>query len=247
MPSNEAKVSPPHVARRSDLGAAPRSEEPPPALTNKSCFRVLLGDAKWSLLSPAVQRRFERELAEGERRIFVGQVLKTSHTRLGLVIARLAALIGSPLPDSLGAVGPATVVVTESAHHRGQIWTRIYPRNRGQPQAISSVKRFSGPTGLEEYLGYGLVMRLTLDVEKGALVFRSAGYALELSRLEVGLPRWLSPGDCTIMHRDLGQGRFLFTLELAHPWLGRLIAQEAELYELNVSQKPRESLRNEPM
>ena len=90
---------------------------------------------------------------------------------------------------------------------------------------IQSVKRFAGPTGLEEYLGLGLVMRLTLHEEAGRLVFLSAGYAIELAGRAFALPAWLSPGHCTVVHRDETDERFSFTLTLDHPRLGRLVHQ----------------------
>ena len=41
------------------------------------------------------------------------------------------------------------------------------------------------------------------------------------------LPSWLTPGDLTVTHSDLGGGTFRFTLEIIHPRFGRLIRQSA--------------------
>ena len=92
---------------------------------------------------------------------------------------------------------------------------------------IHSSKRFAGPTGLEEYVGFGVSMALRISVEQEALVFRSVGYSLQLGRLRLPLPRWLTPGDLTVTHRDLGGGAFRFTLEIIHPRFGLLIRQSA--------------------
>jgi len=195
-------------------------------------FQRLLGPAAWSALPPAVRCRFSRALATGHRRVFEGRVVMTKLTRAGAILARLARLVGGPLPDQDGATGPAVVLVTESPGLGGQIWTRTYARPGGFPQTINSVKRFAGPTWLEEYLGHGLVMRLTLGVETGALVFRSAGYDLAVAGLRLPIPRALTPGTCTITHRDLGSGRFAFELELTHPWAGLLVRQVAHFEEV---------------
>ncbi len=219
------------------LLVAPRAPERAPvecatdgATDNR--FRALVGELAWRRLPHAVQRRFARHVAAGEARFFRGEVVETRLTWAGRTLARLARLIGGPLPETDRATGPATVLVTENPELGGQVWTRTYTRAGRFPQTINSVKRFSGPTGLEEYLGYGLVMRLRLGVEDGCLVFRSAGYDVELGGWRVAVPRCLTPGTCTITHRDLGGGVFAFTLELVHPRLGRLALQVAHFEEV---------------
>jgi len=119
------------------------------------------------------------------------------------------------------------VTVTEDAASGGQIWTRICARSNGFPQVIHSAKRFAGPTGLEEYVGYGISMALRISVEREALVFRSVHYSLQAGRLRMVLPSWLTPGDLTVTHSDLGGGTFRFTLEIIHPRFGKLIRQSA--------------------
>jgi hypothetical protein len=70
-------------------------------------------------------------------------------------------------------------------------------------------------------------MSLRVTVEAGALVFRSAAYFLELGRWRLPIPRALHPGRMQIEHRDEGGGSFAFTLELTHPFFGRLVQQIA--------------------
>ena len=112
---------------------------------------------------------------------------------------RLARLIGGPLPTGTETGVPMVVTVTEDAASGGQIWTRICARTRGFPQVIHSSKRFAGPTGLEEYVGYGVSMALRISVEHEALVFRSVGYALQVGRLRLPLPPLADAGRS---HRD---------------------------------------------
>jgi hypothetical protein len=122
---------------------------------------------------------------------------------------------------------PSVVTVTEDIANKGQHWTRLYARRRGFPQVVHSSKRFAGPTGLEDYVGYGVSMALRISVEHEALVFRSAGYALQIGPLRLPLPDRLTPGDLTVTHSDLGGGTFRFTLEIVHPRFGKLIRQSA--------------------
>jgi hypothetical protein len=109
----------------------------------------------------------------------------------------------------------------------GQVWTRLYARRNGFPQVIHSSKRFSGTTGLEEHVGLGIAMALTIHVVNGALVFRSAGYFLQVGRWRIPLPTWLTPGTISVTHEERGGGYFLFKLEVMHPFFGLLIVQSA--------------------
>lgn len=190
-------------------------------------YRNLLGEARWRALPHDVRRRFSKHLAAGAATIYRGEVVATELSRAGWLLAQLARLVGGPLPYIADATGPAVVTVTEEPALHGQIWSRQYARPGRFPQVIHSAKRFTGPTGLEEYLGLGLVMRLAVSVENATLVFRSHGYAIEIGRLALAVPRWLCPGDCEIRHRAETDGRFSFELTLAHPVLGPLIHQVA--------------------
>lgn len=190
-------------------------------------FHALLADADWGRLPVSIWRRFSRKLADGATIVYVGEIEEAYLSRAGWWFAQAARLIGGPLPTSSVTGVPMIVAVTEDAASGGQIWTRIVGRAHGFPQVIHSAKRFAGPTGLEEYLGFGLSMALRLAVADGALEFRSTGYAIELVGIRLSLPEWLTPGDLTVTHSDLGEGAFRFTLDIVHPRFGRILRQSA--------------------
>lgn len=192
-------------------------------------FRALIPERDWAGLSPAVRRRFGKRLSAGASAVYVGRVVAMRVSRVGWLAARSARLLGSPLPLERETGHAAVVTVTEDPDGGGQIWTRLYARASGFPQVIHSAKRFAGPTGLEEHVGAGVGMSLTVSVVEGALVFRSARYFVACLGRRVSLPGWLTPGRLTVTHSDAqeAEGAFRFTLEIRHPWLGRLIRQEA--------------------
>jgi Domain of unknown function (DUF4166) len=190
-------------------------------------FRALLSDEDWGRLPVAIWRRFSKRLGEGKTVVYVGEVDDAGFSALGWWVAQIARVIGGPLPTVCETGVPIIVTVTEDAESGGQIWTRICARRNGFPQVIHSAKRFAGPTGLEEYVGFGVSMALEISVANEALCFRSAGYALQLGRLRLPLPQWLTPGELTVTHADLGCGAFRFTLEIVHPRFGMLLRQSA--------------------
>lgn len=194
-------------------------------------FRSLLGVDAWAELPQSVRSRFSKRIGPGMAVTYRGEVVATELSRSGRMLAFLSRAIGAPLPLTNGAVGKAAVVVREN-ENGGQIWQRTYERRGRLPQVVCSTKRFRGPTGLEEYVGFGIGMALRVTVVGGQLVFRSEHYFLELGRRRIQLPRLLSPGVMEIVHRDEsdrpGQPfAFSFRLTLLHPWFGRLVYQLA--------------------
>jgi Domain of unknown function (DUF4166) len=206
---------------------APRDE---PALGDLR-FRALMREADWLALPLSIRRRFSKRLAGGATVVYVGETLTNDMSRAGWLLAQAARLIGGPLPLVREPHAPSVVTVTEDVATRGQHWTRLYARRRGFPQVVHSSKRFAGPTGLEEYVGYGVGMALTIHVEESALIFRAAHYFVQFGRWRMRLPHWASPGDLAVTHAELGDGRFLFKLDVVHPRLGRLICQTAAFQE----------------
>ena len=213
-------------------------------------FRALTSEADWAALPLPIRRRFSKRLADGNTAVFTGEVIETQMSRAGWWLAQAARLIGGPLPLSRDAHVPSVVTVTEDIVTKGQHWTRLYARRRGFPQVVHSSKRFAGPTGLEEYVGCGVGMALTIHVEahvpekwepvfreghaqkqEYALVFRAAHYFFQVGRFRLRLPAWATPGALAVTHAELGDGRFLFKLDITHPRLGRLICQTAAFRE----------------
>jgi hypothetical protein len=194
-------------------------------------FRALIAEGDWAALPAAVRRRFSKRLGDGNTAVYVGKVVETRMSRAGWLLAQALRLIGGPLPTAREAGVPAVVAVTEDEGSGGQIWTRLYARRRGFPQVIHSCKRFCGPTGIEEHVGYGVGMALKVAVEDRALVFRSGRYFVDFGRRRVVLPAWATPGALTVRHSEVAGEGFIFTLEIVHPRLGLLIRQVASFRE----------------
>ncbi len=190
-------------------------------------FRALIDPQLWQQLPRPIQRRFSVKLAHAQSLVFVGEVAETQMTAVGRLFGFLGRFIGSPLPLAPGGRAAAAVMVTEDEAIGGQLWTRAYSRPGAFPQVIHSAKRFAGATGLEECVGCGVGMDLTLHVAHRALVFRSAGYFLRCGRWRLPLPSFLMPGRIEVAHREERDGRFSFTLSVRHPLFGEVIRQVA--------------------
>src|SRR5262249_9313416 len=216
---------------RGPVEPEPRSE-PRPELGDLR-FRALMTEAEWFSLPLAIRRRFSKRLAGGQTIVYAGEILESRMSRAGWCLAQAARFIGGPLPLTRGTPGrrirgPVVPVAsggtgTEGMAPHGHIWTRLYARRKGFPQIIHSSKRFSGPTGLEEYVGWGIGMTLEVYAREGALVFRSKNYFLEAFGRRLFLPDWLTPGTLYVTHAELPDGKFSFILQIFHPRFGLLL------------------------
>ena len=206
---------------------APPVPEPAPEPAYDSRFRRLVGNAAWDELCPAIRRRFSKRLQGTAVALYAGEIVETRLNLAGQLLSQACRLIGAPLPLYRDAGVPAVVVVSEDGMTGGQRWTRVYHRRRGTPQVVNSAKTFAGPTGLEELVGGGIGMALAASAAEDRLVFASTHYFVKLGRRRLPLPKALCPGRTTVTHRDLGEGRFAFDLEVVHPWFGVLVHQHA--------------------
>jgi hypothetical protein len=189
-----------------------------------SGLRDLLGPAAWGRLPPAVRRRFATHAAAE----YVGTFEVVHASRMGLLIAQLCRLIGTPVVPHTGRNVSACVSVIPEL--RGTCWVRKYHWPHGT-STVRSTKVIDARDGLIEVLSAGLCMALEVFERDGALHFVSRRYFFELPlpgagrTMRFALPHWLSPGITHVEHRDEGGGCFRFTMRVQHGLLGETYYQ----------------------
>ncbi len=188
-------------------------------------FRALLGEAAWAQLPAAVRARFDTA-SHAASRVFPG-AMDVRMNWLGWLFAQAARLLGSPLAPWPGEAVPVSVCVRRDPLG-GVHWERVYAYPGRAPVSIVSMKLIAPDGSLLEVTRGGIGMRLALAVEDGALVFRSTGYFCRIGGWLAPLPDLLTPGRCTVVHRDLGGGRFRFSLSFRHPLAGETIVNAGE-------------------
>ena len=187
-------------------------------------FKALLGSTVWDGLPAAVQGRFACP-AEGSAICYPGAMTVQAST-IGWMIAQACRLLGTPLAPWTGE--GVVVDVTVRRDGSALVWDRLYHFPGRAPVSVSSRKIIDARDGLLEVVRGGLGMALTVTPIEQGLQFQSRHYFLTLGSMRIPIPHLLTPGVATVVHRDLGHGRFLFSLAFVHPWLGRTLYQEGE-------------------
>lgn len=177
---------------------------------------ALLGPAAWGRLPAAVRRRF----AAGHAPAIYRGHLDMRCSALGRLLAWLVKPLQSPLAAANARGVPTTVSVR--AVGAGVLWERQFEGGVGR---VCSTKALDRDGRLQERTRGGLGMSLEVFEQDGALVFESRCYFLEMGVLRLAVPKWLSPGTCRVEHRDLGAGRFRFSLSMTHPLWGETFHQ----------------------
>ena len=188
-------------------------------------FRAMLGEAAWAELPAAVRARFDAA-SHASPREFPG-AMQVRMNWLGWLFAQSCRAVGSPLAPRAAEAVPVKVLVRREPMG-GVSWERTYAYPGRAPLSIISTKLAAADGALLEVTRGGIGMRLTLGVEAGALVFRSAGYFWRIGPWLAPLPNLLTPGRCTVVHRDLGAGRFHFSLRFDHPLAGETIVNAGD-------------------
>ena len=226
--SNWQNIEKDFATQKSSFESVPLTRQ---ALLKSLRYPTLVGD-EWGTLPLSVQIRFVKSFNYRKVIVYQGRIHKTRLSKIGLILAKLSKFIGSPLPQDNNIRGPATVIVKEARNFDGQYWTRVYPSSKTFPQVIQSVKRFAGPTGLEEIISKHIGIALDVHVKEKTLSFVSNHYFLLLGKKRIVLPRFLSPGRLVVEHRETGPKRFRYSFCLHHPVLGELIYQTAIFEEI---------------
>lgn len=190
----------------------------------QSTIQKQLG-ADWQKLHPSVRQRFAQDPAEGEHIFYRGVMEQIECSRAGRLFAWLTRLVGNPLTPYRGHFIKMDVILHKRPGKSGVYWQRTYYYPERAPYTVTSVKREGRKGEMLECVGGGFGMVLDVTAENGELHFRSTRYFWQLGRLRVPLPHWLSPGVTHVVHTDLGDGRFRFTIRMIHRQLGQTFYQ----------------------
>lgn len=183
-----------------------------------------LGDA-WGELHPAIQKRFARDPSESEHIFYRGKMETIERSRAGKWFAFLTTYIGNPLTPYNGTDVPMDVVLHRQHGKSGIFWRRTYYYPSRKPYTVSSAKCETAAGEMQECVGGGFGMALKVYVEGGNLHFRSTRYFWRLANMRFTLPHLLTPGETHVVHEEVGEGWFRFTISMDHPRLGRTFYQ----------------------
>ncbi len=187
-------------------------------------LKAQLGDS-WNALHPNIQRRFGIEPVRGESILYEGTMLEMRRSFMGWLFAMLTRVIGNPLSPHAGKDIPMEVRLQKKDGQQGVYWQRTYFIPNKKPYVVTSSKQQGKDGSMLECVGCGFGMKLNVFAQDKALHFMSAYYFFTLLGYRIPLPHWISPGQTHVVHKDMGDGDFSFTISMQHPMLGETFYQ----------------------
>lgn len=184
----------------------------------------------WHQLHPNVQRRFNRLPTEHKPIIYKGVMKQVQRSKAGWLFAFLTRIIGNPLTPYQAQNVPMTVELSTKPGKKGVYWKRTYLFDNRKAYTVTSVKKDEDGR-MMECVGGGFGMFLDIYAHEGALHFKSTRFFWKFLKFYIPLPHLITPGRTHVIHKDLGQGKFLFTISMDHPILGQTFFQTGTFHD----------------
>ncbi len=180
----------------------------------------------WSKLNPNIQERFASEPELGENIIYEGVMQTIRCSKMGGLFAHFTRIIGNPLTPYEGKDIPMEVELFKKPNKSGVYWQRTYHYPNKKPYVVTSVKRESYNGKMMECVGGGFGMLLKVYEQDSNLHFESYRYFWKFIGMRIPLPHCITTGKTHVIHTDLGNGDFRFTISMVHKQLGETFYQD---------------------
>lgn len=209
------------------------------ALTNRSCstlhvidntYRYLLGNKYWGKIKPEIRKRFSVKPTEDGCICYAGKMDAVRLNVMGWLFAQVCRVIGTPLAPLTGENVPMQIQLSKNMNINGVDWKRIYYFKNNNEVTVRSTKSLNNLGQLEEHIGCGFSMALKVFEMEGNLIFESTDYIFRVGKILLRLPAIITPGVTTVLHEQMYQDHFRFTLSVKHPWFGQTIYQSGVFY-----------------
>lgn len=187
-------------------------------------FEQLVGREGWWRLAPDIRKRFTEKPTLRQPIRYLGVMQRVGGSCIGAVLAQCCRLIGTPFAP-YRAADVAVAITLRFEPSGGVIWEREYQYADRPAVTVRSTKRIGDDGALLECVGFGFGMRLAVFEANRALHFLSLRYFWRIGRREFRLPALMSPGTAHVIHEDLGDGRFRFSMTIHHALFGLLFQQ----------------------
>jgi hypothetical protein len=186
-------------------------------------FRAYLGH-EWGNIHPNIQNRFSQDPAVDKAICYNGVMTQVRCSWLGKILAHSVQWTGALQPYRAVDV-PVEIRVSAKAGIEGVFKERIYHFAGKKPFRFNSHMLMRNGK-LLEFVGGGFGMQIHVDVKEGNLHFTDRGYFLQIGRVNIPLPYFLSPGDTYLLHENMEADTFRIVIRIRHRWFGEMYYQE---------------------
>jgi hypothetical protein len=193
-------------------------------MSEGALFKNQVG-AAWARAAPNIRARFDRDPPQGQVVRYRGRMETVECSWLGKAMGWLVQRTGALTPHE-GRDVDVDIDVWSGPPNGAVYKKRVYEFGQGRRHVFNSRMELEPGGALAEHVGGGFGMYVVVEVESDALRFRDDGYFFEAAGWRIPIPRVLGPGHVRLWHRDRGPREFGISIDITHPWFGRLFWQE---------------------
>ncbi len=198
-------------------------------LSEGAIFKYKLGE-DWQTLNPAIQKRFDKNLAVGEEINYEGVMTQMQASIMGLVFANLMRPIGCLQPFT---TKDTPVIIKLYSDEQGYLYKhRQYLRGNKKPFTFISRMKLNEHDEVLELVdyGFGMVLHVSVNEDKN-LHFFSDHYFLKLGNYRIKIPLILTPGITNLTHYNINDENFHIRIDIKHPLFGQMFLHEGRFWE----------------
>ena len=156
-------------------------------------FQALLGPTPWHALPGTVRARFDGTQGKLTEKIHADVMSEVRASRIGVWLAKLCVLMGTPIVPMAGRNAPVFVRLFHVPKCASIAWERLYRFPDHPTLAVRSTKMLNQEGALIEFLGFGLCMPLKPIVVNGKLHFVMPRLLLSMERFAHSTTPLVSP------------------------------------------------------
>jgi hypothetical protein len=182
-------------------------------------FKQILGN-QWDELGEVIQKHYFLRPYTNEHICVTGVMGEINHSFLAKMLIPFGMLFGALVPYR-GKDIPIEVYYHTENENGNIYWDRVFMFPAKRPYHFRSYMQHMKNNEVDEYVRFGVGMRLKVTAEQGALVFRDCGYIWRIANISIPIPLRLIFGSAYIEERPIDSTRFSMKMEMKHPLFGQ--------------------------
>lgn len=193
---------------------------------SESVFQKILADS-WDELGSVIKRHYFLRPFSDDYICVSGEMSEVYHSSIAKLFIPFGMLFGAVVPYRATNV-PIDVHYASSKKNANIYWDRVFKFSDKNHYHFRSRMEHVRNNEVIEFVRFGVGMRLKVTAEKGAIVFRDAGYIWRIFGIDIPVPVGLFFGHAYVEEKPIDENNFRMKMILEHRLFGVMFRYQGE-------------------